>query len=380
MDNLAYTYRSFRGYGTISGLIVAGFFVSALCLGIAAQDSRLKVNQQPLPELPKNYGTLDVQGTVLLRVQFLDIGEIGEIVPVVSVHAGLTERAIAAARKIKFDAEKKDGKSVTVVKSVQYFYSWNGGWRIPVDNTESVLGAKNETGKADAVLAKAVQALGGDRYLQVKSQIGRGKFSEITKEGVVVSFRSFVDVIVYPNKERTEFKGQGLKNIQVNVGDTGWVFDGSMEVLRDQNETQIANFRKGIRTSLDHLLRGEWKSEGKLSYVTRRAGSLGRRNDVMRLTYNDGLVVEFEFGADDGLPVKAMYKRTNADGEDIKEEDRYAQFIETDGIKVPFVVDHYTNGKMTSRINYESIEFNKPIPESIFTKPANPKQVKELKL
>jgi len=240
--------------------------------------------------------------------------------------------------------------------------------QVPADDT-----------RAAEVIKKAVAALGGDRYLNVKTQIGRGKFSEITKEGVVISFRSFVDVIVYPNKERTEFKGQGLKNIQVNVGDTGWVFDGSMQVLRDQNETQIANFKKGIRTSLDHLLRGEWKSEGKVSYVTRRAGTLGRRNDVIRLTYKDGLVADFEFGADDGLPVKAMYKRTNADGEDIKIEDRYAQFIETSGIKTPFVIDHYTNGKMTSRINYESIEFNKPIPESIFTKPANAKAVREFK-
>ena len=53
----------------------------------------------------------------------------------------------------------------------------------------------------------------------------------------------------------------------------------------------------------------------------------------MKLVYKDGLVVEFEFAADDGTPQKATYTRLNADNEEVKEEDRYAQFIDVNGIK-----------------------------------------------
>ena len=60
--------------------------------------------------------------------------------------------------------------------------------------------------EAEAIIDKAVQKLGGDRYLKVTSQVSRGKFSVI-RDGVIVSFQSFIDVIVYPDKERTEFKG-----------------------------------------------------------------------------------------------------------------------------------------------------------------------------
>jgi hypothetical protein len=88
-------------------------------------------------------------------------------------------------------------------------------------------------------------------------------------------------------------------------------------------------------------------------------------------------VVEFEFSADDGTPQKAVYKRTNADGEEIKEEDRYAQFVETAGIRSPFIVDRFTNGAQTSRINYESVEFNRTINDAIFTKPSNLKELKK---
>ncbi len=234
--------------------------------------------------------------------------------------------------------------------------------------------------QAEMVLQKAVQNLGGDKYLKVTSQVGRGRFS-LMKEGAVVSFQSFIDVIVFPDKERTEFKGGGVKSIQTNVGNSGWTFDGDAEVIKNQDEKQVDNFKRAIRTSLDNLLRGHWRNDAKLSYVGKRQATLGRRNDVVKLTYTDGLVVEFEFAAETGLPAKALYSRTSADGEDIKEEDRYAQFVDVGGIKSPFIIDRFTNGVQGSRINYESMEYNRTIPDSVFAKPANPKELKkDLKL
>lgn len=234
--------------------------------------------------------------------------------------------------------------------------------------------------KAEAILKKAVERLGGEKYMNVKSQIGKGKFS-ILRGGAVVSFQNFVDVIVYPDKERTEFKGGGGKTVQTNFGNTGWIYDGAAEVLNDQSEQQIENFKRGIRVSPDNLLRGHWRDKGaKLEYIGKRPAGLGYRNDVVKITFEDGFVVEFEFSAD-GLPMKSIYKRTNADNEEVTEEDRYAQFVDAGGIKAPFIIDHFTNKIQSSRINYESVEFNKTIPDSIFNKPANVKELKkDLKL
>ena len=233
--------------------------------------------------------------------------------------------------------------------------------------------------RAEAIVAKAVQVLGGDKYLNVKTQIGRGKFSVISG-GAVAAFQSFVDVIVFPDKERTEFRSSGSKTVQTNTGGNGWVYDGDQDLIKVQTEKQIDNFRQGLRTSLDNLLRGYWKGQGELSYVGRRQATLGKRNDVIRLTYKDGFAVEFEF-ADDGTPMKAIYKRPNSDSEEITEEDHYAQFIDVGGIKSPFIIDRFTNGTQNSRINYETIEFNRSVPDSIFVKPSNVKELKkDLKL
>jgi len=228
---------------------------------------------------------------------------------------------------------------------------------------------------AQSIVAKAIQIMGGDRYLQVKTQIGRGRFSSV-REGSVVSSQTFIDIIDFPDKERTEFRTGGSKTIQTNNGKTGWIFDSDAESLRDQNAGQIENFQRGIRVSLDNLLRGYWKGEAELSYVGRRPATLGKRNEAIKLTYNDGFVIEFEF-ADDGTPAKAIYKRKAVDGSDVTEEDRYAQFIDVGGVKTPFIIDRYTNNAQNSRINYESVEFNKPIPEGIFSRPSDIKSLKK---
>ena len=62
---------------------------------------------------------------------------------------------------------------------------------------------------------------------------------------------------------------------------------------------------------------------------------------------------------------------------EIKEEDRYAQFIDVNGVKAAFIIDRFTGGAQASRINYESIELNLNIPDSAFAKPANVKDAKK---
>lgn len=243
----------------------------------------------------------------------------------------------------------------------------------------AVFAQTDKTEKAEAIVKKAIEKLGGEKYTNVTSQIGKGRFS-LLRDGAVISFQSFIDVIVFPDKERTEFRGGGSRIVQTNYANSGWIYDDEGTV-KEQSEDQVSNFKRGMRSSLDNLLRGGWRKEGAIIIFNgRRQAGVGKSNDVVKLTYKDGFEVEFEF-ADDGMPVKSLYKRKNADSEDVKEEDRYAQFIDVQGIKSPFIVDHFTNGAQTSRINFESFEYNKKIPDSIFEKPANPKSLKkDLKL
>lgn len=244
--------------------------------------------------------------------------------------------------------------------------------------SHSFTATAQDPAKAETVIKKAVEKLGGQKYLQAKSQFSSGNFTLITG-GQPQSPSTFTDALVFPDKERTDFKQSSGKTVQTNTGETGWIFDGASKNIRPQTASEIKDFQRAQRTSLDNLLRGNWIGKGTLTYAGRRQSSIGKRNDVVRLTYADDFAIEFEF-ADDGTPMKAIYQRKNANtGELQKEEDRYAQFVEVQGVFTPFIVDHFIGDQPLSRINYLSVEFNKKIPDSIFNKPNSPKEVKDLK-
>ena len=235
--------------------------------------------------------------------------------------------------------------------------------------------------KAEAIINRGIELLGGNAYLGVQTVVGRGLFTTFN-DGISQIPARFLDYIAYPDKERTEFTGDGIRVIQSNSGETGWLFDGATKTLSDMKGAQIADFKRSMRTSVENLLHGWWKKEkATLSYVGRREAGLGRRNETVRLTYPDGFWIEYEFAAREGLPAKVIYKTTKkkADSdetEELTEEDRLAKPIEISGVTAPWVVDHYINGTQTSRISYESIEYNRPLADTLFAKPANIKSLK----
>ena len=241
--------------------------------------------------------------------------------------------------------------------------------------------APTQDPKAEAIVARALEVLGGSNYLNVKTVVGRGFYTTF-HDGVSQLPSRFLDYIAYPDKERTEFTGGGIKTIQTNVGNTGWIYDGTTKTIGDMKDPQIAEFKRSMRTTLENLLQGWWRKEGAvLTYAGRREAGLAKRNETVRLTYPDGYWIEYEFGARDGLPAKMIYKRTkkkpNSDEtEETSEEDRLAKPITVDGVTAPWIIDHYVNGIQTSRINYESIEYNKPLPDTLFAKPDNVKAIK----
>ncbi|MFL6334373.1 MAG: hypothetical protein ACJ754_13750 [Pyrinomonadaceae bacterium] len=243
------------------------------------------------------------------------------------------------------------------------------------DETKKAAAAKADE-KALAIVAQAVEALGGPAYLGVRNVTSKGNFTQFRdgQSGVPSTFR---DYLVFPDRERTEFKGAGVSFIQVNTGDTGWTFEAKAKKLADVTPEQTDSFRKAMRTSIDNLPRGWWRAEGaSLTYVGRREAGLARRNEVVRLTYPDGFEAEFEFDAREKLPAKVLYKGAGEDGERVEEEDRYAQFLTIDGARFPFIIDHYRAGVQSSRVNYDTVEINKPVPDSLFAKPADVKAIK----
>ncbi|HET9528076.1 MAG TPA: hypothetical protein VFO99_18010 [Pyrinomonadaceae bacterium] len=247
--------------------------------------------------------------------------------------------------------------------------------------TQAAARAPSVDEKSKQIMDRAIEVLGGTNYLNVKTVIGKGFYTGM-QDGVSQLPQRFLDYIVYPDRERTEFTSLGIKTIQTNTGDTGWMFDGAVKKISDQSPAQVEEFKRVMRSSVENLLRGWWQKEGgKIVYVGRREAGLAKRNETIRLTYPNGFWIEYEFGAKDGLPSKILYKRMRKDPDsgdlvETTEEDQLLKFITVQGITAPWVLDHFINGKQVTRINYESVQYNQPIDDAIFAKPADVKKIK----
>jgi outer membrane lipoprotein-sorting protein len=227
------------------------------------------------------------------------------------------------------------------------------------------------------LINKAIAARGGFLYLNFKSLTATGQFTPYDK-GLSQIPIQFLDIIVYPDKERVEF-GKGKKKdrkIQVNTGKTGWIYDGEAETLKDQNEKQIQSFIEGREYDLDYILRSGHKEQGvEVRYEGREEVRPGERADVVVIQLKPEKIVKLWLNRNDHLPMSLIYEKMGDDGL-TKQEVRFFQYVKYDGVNFPNIIDFYRDGIQESRINYQTIKLDAPVGEDLFAKPASAKAIK----
>ena len=86
-------------------------------------EQRARLLLKPEPQYTEEARKNQITGTVVLRVVFASSGEVVQIRAVRALPFGLTERAIAAARQIKFAPAMKGGHPVSVFMQLEYNFN-----------------------------------------------------------------------------------------------------------------------------------------------------------------------------------------------------------------------------------------------------------------
>jgi outer membrane lipoprotein-sorting protein len=227
------------------------------------------------------------------------------------------------------------------------------------------------------LVKQAVQARGGERYLNFTNIMSNGMYTPFQK-GLSQLPIQFVDWIVYPDKERTEF-GKGKKKnrrIQVNVGKTGWVYDGDAETLKDQTDKQIEEHLEALEYDIDRILRAAAKGDGiEVGFAGREETRPGERADALAIRLKSDRTAYMLLDSQTHLPISLSYEKTE-DGGLVKQETRYNQYVDYDGVKFPNIVDFFRDNVQTGRVNIESIKLNTQVSDELFAKPASTKAIK----
>ena len=81
------------------------------------------ISHKPQPLYTAEARRNNVTGTVRLRMVLAADGTVRDIIPLTTLPDGLTEQAIAAARKIEFTPASKDGRAVSQYVTVEYNFN-----------------------------------------------------------------------------------------------------------------------------------------------------------------------------------------------------------------------------------------------------------------
>ena len=82
-----------------------------------------RIISQPKAMYTDEARTKGIQGSVTLKITLLASGQVGSITPVKTLGYGLTEKAIAAARQIRFEPKKVNGNATSVIITREYTFS-----------------------------------------------------------------------------------------------------------------------------------------------------------------------------------------------------------------------------------------------------------------
>lgn len=85
--------------------------------------SKARILSKPQPDYTEEARKNKIVGTVVLRAVFTSSGEVTNIRAVSGLSFGLTERAMAAAREIKFSPAMKDGLPVSMYIQLEYNFN-----------------------------------------------------------------------------------------------------------------------------------------------------------------------------------------------------------------------------------------------------------------
>jgi len=218
--------------------------------------------------------------------------------------------------------------------------------------------------QARVLLDHAIQALGGQAYLNVHDMQQQGRtysFYHGRSSSNGVQFWRFVE---YPDRERIEVTQQ--RDIAViYVGDKGYeiTYKGPHAV----EKKDLDDYLRRRRLSLETVLR-TWVNDPTVALFydgNALAGNLPAQQ-VTLINAKDEAVSLF-FDLDSHLPIKKSYKwRDPVDKDRNVEEEIFDNYKPVQGIMTPYSFTRYYNGDMQNQRFLNSIRYNEGIDETMF--------------
>jgi hypothetical protein len=198
-----------------------------------------------------------------------------------------------------------------------------------------------------AVLDKAIKALGGEEKLQKAQAISLKTKGTMNFGGNENEFKSHVTIqgLDHLRSELdAEFNGEPRKIVRVISGDKGWIKFG--EEPRELEEERLANEKRRVYLEVIPMTLVGLKGKGFKLAATGEEKVGDKPAAGIKVTPPDGKDFTLYFDKDSGLPVKLVATVAGFGGsEEFTMETTYKDYKEFDGIKKATKVESKRDGE-----------------------------------
>ena len=223
--------------------------------------------------------------------------------------------------------------------------------------------ALEKSRQARALLDQAIEALGGEAFLNLKSEKMEGRVYSFRRDQLT-GLATFVSYTRYPDQQREEY-GKNKETIMVYSGDQGWEIDihGVKPVPEEEME-----FRRERRSmGAFYILRYRLQEPGILLEYAGRDLLGTQAVDVVNFIDADNRVATFYLDRLTHLPVRVTWiRRDPKTRQRIEEEEILSNYFTGQGVTAPRQITRQRHGAKIFEAFVQKVYYNLPLPDSLF--------------
>src|SRR6202167_792072 len=215
-----------------------------------------------------------------------------------------------------------------------------------------------------ALLEQAIQALGGQTYLNIRDVQQEGRtfsFYHGRPSGTGALFWRFVE---YPDKERLEVTKE-RDVAYVYTGNKG--YEITFKGPHAMEKKDLDDYLRHRRLSLETVLRTWVDDPGVALFYEGNALAGNLPAQQVTLINAKDEAVSLYFDPDTHLPIKKSYKWRDPVDRDLNvEEEIYDNYRPVQGVMTPYNFTRYYNGDMQNQRFVNSVHINPELDETMF--------------
>jgi hypothetical protein len=218
---------------------------------------------------------------------------------------------------------------------------------------------------AQALLDRAIQALGGQRFLNFNTLTTQGRAFSIS-DGIAAGFIVYDSSFEFPDKRRLSYGLGKTKPVTlINNGSQGWEID--RYGIIDQTDKQIRVWKLANRYSLENLLRVRVHEPGVLVLTGGQDFVNNTPTAILDIIDSRQIDVKLYLNSQNSLPVQISYRIQ--DPQDRYWDDYanvYSDYENVQGIQTPMHLVESKNGERVAETFRTEVKYNQSYPPHFF--------------